>query len=286
MGTIMFKAYYHLTKPGIIYGNMLTALAGFLLGAQGDVHIGRLCAVIVGTSLVIGAACVFNNYIDRDIDARMARTKKRGTVTGAISPRQALIYASVLGVVGFTLLTIYTNTLTVIIGGIGFIDYVLIYTQAKRRTVHATLIGTVCGATPIAAGYTAATNTLDTTAMLLFLVMVLWQLPHFYAISIFRKSEYAAANVPVAAIIWGIARTKRFVVLTICLFILASTALTLTGGTGYVFLGSMLLISGRWLMLALHKGSDDTKWARRLFLFSLIVVLGLSFLLSVDWLLP
>lgn len=283
----MLKAYYHLTKPGIVYGNVLTTLAGFLLGAQGNIDLLRLVAAVVGTALVIGAACVSNNYIDRDIDAHMARTKKRGLVTGAVSGPQALIYAAVLAVLGFGMLAAYTNILTVCIGALGFIDYVVVYTWAKRRTVHATLIGTICGATPIAAGYTAATNSLDLTVVLLFLVMVVWQLPHFYAIAIFRMREYAAANIPVAPVVWGVRRTKRAIVLAMCLFAVAIGALSLVGGTGYTFLAIMLGVSGMWLARAIGQGhADDNRWARKVFLFSLIVLLALSAMLSLDSFLP
>jgi protoheme IX farnesyltransferase len=284
----MLKAYYRLTKPGIIYGNAMTAAAGFLLGSDGNIHFVRLLAVLAGTALVIASACVINNYIDRDIDAKMTRTKKRALVSGVISGPQALVYAAVLGVVGFAILIAYTNVLTVCIGAVGFIDYVVFYTWSKRHTTFATLVGSISGATPITAGYVAATGTFDTGALLVFTILMLWQMPHFYAISLFRQDEYAAAHIPVLPIVRGIHRTKIHILLYIAAFAAAVTALTAYGVTGYVFLVVMLPLIGLWFWRGLQgfTGKDDKRWARKMFLFSLIILLLLSLLLSVDTLLP
>jgi protoheme IX farnesyltransferase len=284
----LFKAYYRLTKPGIIYGNVMTAGAGFLLGSEGDIHFGRMLAALVGTALVIGAACVINNFIDRDIDAKMARTKKRALVRGTITGTQALVYAAVLGVVGFTLLIAYTNTLTVLVGVVGFIDYVVLYTWSKRHTTFATLIGSISGATPITAGYVAATNTFDIGALLVFLVMVIWQMPHFYAISLFRQDDYAAARIPVLPIVEGVRRTKIQMLAYIAAFAAVIIALTAYDVTGSVFLVVMTVLSGAWFWRGWQgfAAPDDKRWGRKMFLFSLIVLLSLSVLLSVDTWLP
>ncbi len=284
----MLKAYYRLTKPGIIYGNILTAAAGFLLGSNGHIHIGRLLAALAGTALVIASACVINNYIDRDIDAKMARTKKRALVRGTITGTQALIYAAVLGVIGFTILHTYTNALTVGVGVVGFIDYVVLYTWSKRHTQLATLIGSISGATPITAGYTAATGAFDAGALLVFIVMVIWQMPHFYAISLFRKDDYAAAHIPVLPLAKGIRRTKIHILLYIAAFAAAVTALTVYNVTGYTFLAIMILLTGVWFWRGLQglPSTDDKRWGRKMFLFSLIMLLALSLLLSVDTWLP
>ncbi|MDB5181323.1 MAG: protoheme farnesyltransferase, partial [Candidatus Saccharibacteria bacterium] len=199
----MLKAYYRLTKPGIIYGNLLTAIGGFLFGAQGDINPYLLVAMSVGTSMIIASACVFNNYIDRDIDAYMARTKKRALVSKQISPTKALIFGGALGLIGVIVLYCFTNIPTLALGIIGFVSYVFLYTFSKRRTVYSTLIGSISGSTPIAAGYTAATGQFDSAALILFLIMAIWQLPHFYAIGIFRRDDYAAAGVPILSVVKG-----------------------------------------------------------------------------------
>jgi len=285
---MLIKAYYRLTKPGIIYGNIMTAAAGFLLGAHGTIGFIRMLAVLTGTALVIASACVINNYIDRDIDAKMARTKKRALVSGQISGTHALLYAAVLGAAGMAILISLTNTPTVLIGLVGFIDYVLLYTWSKRHTKFSTLIGSISGATPIAAGYVAATGTIDTGALLLFAIMAMWQMPHFYAISLFRQDDYTAANIPVLPIVEGVRRTKIQIALYVAAFGLAAVTLTLCNVTGYTFLAIMGTLSALWLWRGVQgfATTDDKRWARKMFFLSLVILLAMSILLSVDTWLP
>ncbi len=258
------------------------------MAAGGNIAWLSFVSVLVGTALVIGAGCVINNYYDRDIDAKMARTKKRPLVTGAIHPRDALIFAAVLAVLGFTVLVLGTNTPTVIIGLIGFLDYVLIYTWSKRHTTYATLIGSISGATPIAAGYTAAAGAFDAGALLLFAVMVIWQMPHFYAIAMFRQDDYAAAHIPVLPIARGVRRAKIHMLFYIAAYIAAVAALTVAGVTGFVFAVVMVGLSAWWLWRSIQgfNAPDTKRWARKLFGFSLYVLLGLSVMLSLNSLLP
>jgi protoheme IX farnesyltransferase len=158
------KNYYRLTKPGIIRGNILTALAGYLYAAKGQIDVPLLLTTLVGTTLVIASGCVFNNYIDRDIDSKMERTKKRALVVGTIQPAHALVFASIVGVVGFVVLVAFVNAITAIVGLIAFVSYVVVYAYAKRKTVHGTLVGSIPGALSLVAGYTAVTGQLDVTA--------------------------------------------------------------------------------------------------------------------------
>ncbi len=182
----MLKKYYYLTKPGIIYGNALTVVAGFLLASKGNVNLLTLVTTVIGVSLVIGSGCVFNNYIDRDIDRVMSRTEKRALVLGHIPTINAMVFGAVLGVVGFALLGIFSSNLVVLIGLIGYIDYIVLYGISKRKSVHGTLIGSVSGATPIVAGYCAVTGRIDSAAIILFFVLATWQMPLFYAIAMYR----------------------------------------------------------------------------------------------------
>src|SRR5579872_5387571 len=171
----LFKSYYHLAKPGIIYGNLLSVVAGFFLASKNHPNFGLLIALILGVSFIIGSGCVFNNCIDRDIDKKMMRTQKRSIPTGEIRVRNAIIYASILGFLGFFLLLRYTNVLTAVLGFIGYFFYIVVYGYAKRHTVYSTIIGSISGAMPIVAGYTAVTNRIDTGAILLFLILAFWQ---------------------------------------------------------------------------------------------------------------
>lgn len=278
------KTYYKLTKPGIIYGNALTAIAGFFIAAQGKVDVLLLLCTIVGLALVIASACVLNNIIDRNIDKKMKRTKVRALVTGEITVQNAAIFSAILGLIGFGVLFYFVNVLTVWLGVAAYVLYIAAYGLAKRKSVHGTLVGSIPGALPPVAGYVAVTNFVDGTAMLLFLILVLWQMPHFYAIAMFRLKEYEAANIPVLPLVKGHLTTKRQILLYILLFIIAVQALP---GMGIVYSIAMLILGGLWLAKALHgfKTHDDAKWARGLFGFSLYVLLGFSMFAIVNhWL--
>ncbi len=284
----MFKKYYLLAKPGIIRGNLMTAIAGFFLASKGHYEWWLLLALSAGIAGIIGSACVLNNYIDRDIDKKMKRTKDRALVTGEITVRSALIFATVLGVIGFALLAIYTNVLTVIIGIIGIFSYVVLYGYYKRHSVHGTLIGSISGATSLVAGYCAVHGQFDTLAMLLFVIMAIWQMPHFYAIGTYRQKDYAKAGLPILTVVKGIPTAKKHIFAYIVLFIVAASSLTIFGYTGYAYLVAMLSISTLWLRYAImgFKSTDDNKYGHQIFGYSLLALMVFSLMISVDHFLP
>lgn len=285
----MLKAYYRLTKPGIIYGNLLTAVGGFLLASRGHIDWLLFLSLAAGTSLIIGSACVFNNYRDIDIDSVMARTKKRALPSAVIEEEYALAFGSVLGLLGLVILILGTNRLTVLVGVLGFVSYVWWYTSLKRKTVHATLVGSLPGATSILAGYVAVTDHLDLGAWLLFAVMFIWQMPHFYAISIFRREDYAAAGVPVMSVAKGIPATVKQIFWYSLAFAIAVALLALYGYASFTFFVVMTSVSLYWIWVGLkgfRENIDSTRWARKMFGTSLIVVLALSLMLSIDTWLP
>lgn len=283
------KTYYSLTKPGVLYGNALTALAGFLLASRGHINLWLFAALCIGTTLIIASACVLNNYLDQDIDKKMARTKQRALVTGDIKGRNAVLFSIVLGVVGLVILAAYTNLLVVAIGVIGFIDYVVLYGMlSKRLSIHGTLVGSISGATPILAGYCAVTGVIDVGAIIVFAIMFLWQMPEFYSIAIYRLKEYAAAGVPVISVVKGIETTKRQIFFYTIAFVITSLSLTVYGYAGYVYLVVMAALGLYWMWLA-SKGlrtKDDDAWSRKMFRFSLIILLVFCAMISVDALLP
>jgi protoheme IX farnesyltransferase len=281
------KDYYRLTKPGIIYGNLLTAAAGFLFASKWHIDFWLFVSLLAGTGLIIASACVFNNYIDRGIDAKMERTQKRALVSGKIPVKNALVFASLLAIVGFTIL-LYTNTVTVLIGFIAFFSYVVLYGIAKRKSVHGTLVGTIPGAASLVAGYTSATGKFDAGALLLFLIMVAWQMPHFYAIALYRTKDYKNAGIPVLPVVKGAKRTKLEILLYTFLFVVFVTLLSLNGYSGLVFLLVMAPLGLYWLWRGLQgfETNDNDKWGRKMFGFSLIVLLTLSVMLSVGSVLP
>ncbi len=240
--------------------------------------------MLAGTSLIIASACVFNNFIDRDIDQLMERTKKRALVSGSISSASALIFGTIIGLLGALTLALFTNPLTVGIGLFGFVAYVAVYGYYKRRSVHGTLIGTISGAVPPVAGYAAVTNRLDSAALILFLILVFWQMPHFYGIAMYRLKDYAAAGIPVLPAKKGMAATKIQILLYIAGFTLACTMLTVLGYTGFGYLFISVLLGLSWLIYGLRelKKAEAKLWGRKMFLYSLIVILLLCVSISVD----
>jgi protoheme IX farnesyltransferase len=288
----MLKDYYRLAKPGIIYGNGITTVAAFLYASQWQFSAAAFFVLFIptllGISLVIGSACVFNNYLDRDMDAKMDRTKKRALVTGAIPIHNALRFGAALGIVGFGLLISFVNVLTAEIALVGFISYVALYTAMKRHTHWAAVVGTIPGAVPIVVGYTAVTGRLDVTALILFSILACWQLPHFYSIALFRKDEYATAGIPVLSVAKGTRITKWFILFFTVGYLVAVTSFFIRGHAGYTYFIVTAGFGLLWLIESARgfTATNDVLWARKLFRFSLLVLLSFCVVLGLAPLLP
>lgn len=285
------KIYYSLTKPGVLYGNVITAVAGFLFAsAYLKLFDGWLfLALLVGMTLVIASACVVNNFLDRDIDARMERTKKRATVTGEAGRKWTLTYALVLGLTGTGVLFFFTNLLTTLLALFGWIVYVWLYgAWSKRKSWHGTLVGAVSGAVPILAGYTAVIGTIDAGAILLFLALFFWQMPEFYSISIYRRKEYQKAKIPVVSLVQGLQKTKKLILLYTILFVISTLLLTPFGYTGMAYFSVMAGLGLYFVFLGVRglDSRDIDQWARKMFLFSLVILIVYCVMISVGPLLP
>lgn len=278
------QAYYRLTKPGIVYGNALMAIAGYFFGAAGNPSLSVFLAILIGISAVIASACVYNNVIDRDIDAKMERTKERAMPTGQISQLDALLFASFLLLIGLVLLVLGTNALTAFVALMGHLAYVVLYGYAKRKTVHGTLIGTLSGSTPPVIGYVAATGTLDLTALLLFIVLAAWQMPHFYAIAIFRRDDYKRANIPVLSVVSGMDATRRQIIIYVGVFIISCVLLGVFSSLSLLSTLILVLLGSYWLLLCLTVVEDEPieRWAGRQFGWSLKLLLFMCIILSLD----
>ncbi|MDN5516252.1 MAG: heme o synthase [Pseudomonas sp.] len=282
----LLKQYLNLAKPGIVFGNLISVTGGFFLASRGDANLALYLATALGVSLVIASGCVFNNYIDRDIDQKMERTRNRVLAQGLVSPVHAIAYACVLGVAGVALLYAATNTLAVMLVLMGFVVYVGLYSLwLKRGSVYGTLVGSLSGAAPPVVGYCAVSNEFDAGAAILLLIFSLWQMPHSYAIAIFRFNDYQAANIPVLPVIKGISAAKRQIVLYIAAFVVATLMLTLSGYAGYSYFVVAALSGAYWLWMGVsgYKAVDDRVWARKLFTFSIISITMLSVMMSVDF---
>jgi len=282
----MIKQYLQVTKPGIIFGNLISVIGGFLLAPKGNIDFPLFLATLVGVSLVVASGCVFNNFIDRDIDRIMERTKNRALVKGLIPPKTTLVYATILGIVGFALLYIGANPLAMWLAVMGFVIYVGVYSlYMKRNSVYGTLIGSLSGAAPPVIGYCAVSGQFDTGALILLLIFSLWQMPHSYAIAIFRFKDYQAAGIPVLPVVKGISVAKHHITVYILAFMIATLMLTLSGYAGYKYLIVAGAVSVWWLGMALkgYKAENDVVWARKLFGFSIVTIMSLSFMMSVDF---
>lgn len=282
---VKLKRYLLVAKPGIIFGNLISTAGGYLLAAQGHVDLLQMLATLIGLSLVVASGCSLNNCVDRDIDSKMARTKGRVLVTGVMSLRAALAHGIVLGVAGFATLWFGTNALATACALFGFVIYAGVYSlYMKRKSVYGTVVGSLSGAVPPVAGYCAATGRFDMGAAILLLMFCLWQMPHSYAIAIFRLQDYQAAGIPVLPVVRGISAAKRQIVLYILAFMVATIMLMLGGYVGYGYLVVAVATSLWWLKMALsgHKAADDRVWARQVFAFSIVTITALSVMMAVD----
>jgi len=283
------KKYLIVTKPGILCGNLISVAGGFFLASKGRIDVSLLVLILGGMSLVIASGCVLNNWVDRNVDRKMDRTKNRVLATGIMSPGAAVFYGSLLGFAGIALLWVATNKLSVAIVVTGFTIYVAVYSlYLKRRSVYAALIGSLAGAAPPLAGYCAVTDRFDLGALMLLLIFSLWQIPHSYAIAVLRWRDYAAAAIPVLPVKKGLPAAKKHIVVYILAFMGAAVTLTFVGYTGTRYLAVAAAMGLGWLCIALagDRTSDDRAWAKRLFVSSVLTIMVLSVMMSIDFTMP
>lgn len=276
--------YYLITKPGIVLGNLITVAAGFLLASKGHINIWLFLATLLGLAFIMASACIFNNYIDRQLDKKMERTKNRALVIGLIPVRNAIFFATLLGVFGGCILLRYTNLLTFLIAAIGFFVYVVLYSMWKGRTIYGTAIGSIAGAVPPAVGYCAVSDKLDGGVLILFAMLVLWQMPHFFAIAMSHYDDYVTAKIPVLPVIKGTWRTKIHMMLYIIGFMMTATMLTLFDYTGYLYLLITTVLGTVWLGLCIKgfQSVDDQHWGNRMFQFSLVTIVAICIAIPFD----
>lgn len=280
----MLKTYYLLTKPGILLGNLFTTTAAFLLGSAGHFDPILYLWTATGLGFVIASACVWNNYIDRQADAKMERTKNRPLAKQSIAVYKACVFASFLGFAGLLILYLFTNKWALTSALLGFFVYVILYSLSKYKTAQATLIGSIAGAMPPVVGYVSAAGQLDVCALLLFFALVFWQMPHFFSIAMYRAADYEAASIPVLPSEIGNEAVKRQTLVYIVLFLATVGILSLLGYVKIPFLIGTSILGLFWLKTALQglKAEDDIPWARKMFRVSLVVISGFSLLLSFE----
>jgi protoheme IX farnesyltransferase len=271
--TSVWKDFQALIKVGIINSNLITAFTGLWLafhftGTSFFQNWDITLLTLLGTTFVIAGSCSLNNYIDRDIDHLMERTKQRPTVTGRFSAKRVLWIGISLTAIG-TVLLASTTLMAAVIGLVGAFTYVVLYTMwSKRNYTINTVIGSISGAVPPLIGWAAVDPNLHMVAWVLFMIMFIWQPPHFLALAMKRCEEYRAAGIPMLPVVHGFEMTKRQIVLWVaCLLPLPFYLYSL--GTVFLVLATLLNIG--WLVLGIkgYKTKDDIKWATSMFVYSL-----------------
>lgn len=285
----MLKKYLFLTKPGILFGNFVTTLGGYFLATQGSVDFLLLLLTLLGTTLVVASGCVVNNIIDQDIDHKMQRTKNRALVKKTISVPLACVFALVLGLIGFSILWFWVNAYAFLFAVIGFVVYVGFYSLwTKRTSIHQTVIGSLSGASPPVIGYTAVSGQFDVAALLIFIGYAFWQMPHSWAIAIYRFDDYKNAGIPILPVARTIRRTKIESLIYVILFTVVLNAIYLLGYTNWIYLVITNGLCLYWLYLSVigFKAENDQIWAKNYFLFSVILITIISLSLSFTYISP
>ncbi|WP_313891410.1 heme o synthase [Psychrobacillus sp.] len=271
--TSFIKDFLALIKIGIVNSNLITTFTGIWLAFQFTnqnflQELDLLFYTLFGAALIIAGSGAMNNYIDRDIDPVMSRTKSRPTVTGRFTPTAVLITSLTFLVVGEILLFM-ASTSAGVWGLAGIISYVVLYSMwSKRKHVSNTVVGSISGAIPPLIGWAAVEPGLSLGALALFLIMFVWQPPHFYALAMKRTEEYRAAGIPMLPVVKGFERTKRSMLLWV-LVLFPLPFLLMELGIVFILLATALNIG--WLLLAIKgfRAQDDLKWASRMFVYSL-----------------
>ena len=284
----MLKNFYYLSKPGIVYSNLFTAFAGFVVGMD-HFNPWLFLSAMLGITCVLASATSLNNYIDKDIDILMNRTSKRVSVDGSIAKNTILFFSIFMGAIGFSLLLLFVNMLTAIVVFGGFFAYIVLYSlYSKRRNRQSTLIGSISGAVPPLAGYTAAYGQIDAFGFLLFMILLTWQMPHFYAIGIFRLQDYKDAKIPILPVVTSVENTKVHMFAWSIIFLLVAIAPYFYGYVGRLYFVVALLIGIIWVYIAAKGfyGKKDRNynitWAKKMFFFSLFALIGLFVIMVLD----
>ncbi len=272
-----------LTKPRVTWLVLATTACGMAVAPQ-SASCSTRAAAMLATLLVVASANSLNCWLERDLDRLMTRTRNRPLPAGRLSPRVALVFGLALGALSVPLMTFLVNPLTGLLAAVALISYVWIYTPMKQHSPAALLVGAIPGAMPPLMGWTAMTGALDVPGLLLFAVLFLWQLPHFIAISVFRKHEYAAAGLKVLPAVRGETIARRHAVMYAGALLPVTLLLVPAGVGGQLYFVVALVLGAVFFLSALRSLSRDgsDRWARRLFVTSLFYLPILMAVLVID----
>ena len=280
----LLKSYYHLCKPNVVYMMLICAFVGMLLAEQYVSSYLYLFVSLLGIALCAASAAAINQVIDRKTDASMTRTDQRPIPQGELSPMHASVFALTIGILGSMILYFFVNTLTMVLTITSLIGYAFIYTvYLKRATPQNIVIGGLAGAAPPLLGWSSITNTIDPYALLLVLIIFVWTPPHFWALAIYRKDEYAKESIPMLPVTHGVEFTKLQIVLyTVILFIVSILPYVVLM-SGIIYLVSALILSSIFMYYAVKLFvSKDNEIAMKTFQFSIYYIFLIFLALLVD----
>ncbi len=281
---VSWRDYYQMCKPRVVMLMILTSMVGMFLAVPGMVALDILILGNLGIALVCSAGAVVNHLIDRKVDSLMKRTHNRPIPQGKIDPRQAAIFAAMIGTLGMAILLLWVNPLCAWLTLASFVGYAIIYTgYLKRATPQNIVIGGLSGAMPPLLGWSAVSGTIDPNALILVLIIFAWTPPHFWALAIHRKEEYAKSGIPMLPVTHGIHVTKVHIVLYTILLIMVSIFPYLTGMSGPLYLLAAVILGAGfmvWSLLLMFKQKPTT--AMDTFRYSLIYLCVLFPTLLVD----
>jgi len=280
----LLKSYYQLCKPNVVYMMLICAFVGMLLAEQTVSSYSYLFIALTGIALCAASAAAINQVVDREADASMTRTDQRPLPKGDLSVMHASIFAFVIGLLGSMILYLYVNTLTMILTIGSLIGYAFIYTvYLKRATPQNIVIGGLAGAAPPLLGWSSVTNTIDPFALLLVLIIFVWTPPHFWALAIYRKEEYAKESIPMMPVTHGVAFTKLQIVLYTVILFIVSVLPYVVLMSGIIYLVSALVLSTIFLYYSVNLFySDDDQDAMNTFQYSIYYIFLIFLALLVD----
>ncbi len=280
----ILRDYLELTKPKVVALILFTAVIGMFLAVPGIPPLDALVWGTLGIGLAAASAAAINHLVDRQVDAKMARTRLRPMPTGHLDVTQVLVFALVLGCVAMIILTAWVNLLTAVLTLLSLMGYAVVYTMyLKRATPQNIVIGGAAGAAPPVLGWTAVTGTVDPHALLLFLIIFAWTPPHFWALAIHRRDDYAEADIPMLPVTHGIEYTGLQILLYTVILLVVSILPWLTGMSGYLYLGAALVLGGIFVYYAIAlKYFPNDRLPMQTFSYSIIYLIGLFAALLVD----
>jgi len=276
--------YYELCKPRVVYLIVFTAIVGMFLAVPGWPPLNALIAGTLGIGLAASSAAAINHLLDQRIDAVMARTRDRPLPSGQLGTKQVLYFALILCLLSMAMLMLWVNSLTAALTFLSLIGYAIVYTVwLKRATPQNIVIGGAAGAAPPVLGWTAVTGSVDPNALILFLIIYVWTPPHFWALAIHRRHDYAAVNIPMLPVTHGVRFTRWHILFYTILLVLVTTLPYLTGMSGLLYLAGVSVLNIGFLWYALRLLSDsDEGLPMQTFSYSVIYLMVLFVFLLAD----